>query len=138
MTGEPWRRRRRRRRRRQRQHKMQELAALTLRVQEMHAQLGVPPAAPAPQAEDELCVLCLDAPKDHIILPCGHQCVCKGVRRAAARTITSSASRKHRKVPRLAATASLRPLPHPPAGACGCDVDTTSCTPLASSAGRHS
>jgi hypothetical protein len=22
-------------------------------------------------------VLCLDAPKDHIIAPCGHQCVCR-------------------------------------------------------------
>jgi E3 ubiquitin-protein ligase MUL1 len=42
----------------------------------VQAQLGVPPAAPAPQAEEEMCVLCLDAPKDHIITPCGHQCVC--------------------------------------------------------------
>jgi hypothetical protein len=61
----------------------QEMAALTLsvqsdalRLQQVQAQLGVPPAAPAPQAEEEMCVLCLDAPKDHIITPCGHQCVC--------------------------------------------------------------
>jgi hypothetical protein len=68
----------------------QELAALTLsvqsdarrvqrdrlRVQQIQARLGVPPAATAPQAEEEMCVLCLDAPKDHIITPCGHQCVC--------------------------------------------------------------
>jgi hypothetical protein len=47
-----------------------------LRLQQMQAQLGVPPAAPTPQAGEELCVLCLDAPKDHIIAPCGHQCVC--------------------------------------------------------------
>ena len=36
------------------------------------------PAAPAPHpddAEETLCVLCLDAPKDHIIIPCGHICV---------------------------------------------------------------
>jgi hypothetical protein len=47
-----------------------------LRVQQIQARLGVPPAATAPQAEEEMCVLCLDAPKDHIITPCGHQCVC--------------------------------------------------------------
>jgi hypothetical protein len=45
-----------------------------LRLQQMQAQLGVPPVAP--QDEDKLCVLCLDAPKDHLIFPCGHQCVC--------------------------------------------------------------
>ena len=65
----------------------QELDALTLamhsaalRVQEMHARLGVvAPAAPAPQpeAEEVLCVVCMDAPKQHVILPCGHQCVCE-------------------------------------------------------------
>jgi hypothetical protein len=27
-------------------------------------------------AEDQ-CVLCFDAPKDHIILPCYHVCVCE-------------------------------------------------------------
>jgi hypothetical protein len=61
----------------------EEMAALTLsvqremlRLQQVQAQLGVPPAAPAPQAEEELCVMCFDAPKDHIIIPCGHQCVC--------------------------------------------------------------
>jgi hypothetical protein len=46
----------------------------TLRMQQMQARLGVPPAAS--QDEETLCVLCLDAPKDHIIAPCGHQCVC--------------------------------------------------------------
>ena len=59
----------------------EDLAALTLRMQsdalmaqQMQAQLGVPPATP--QDEETLCVLCLDAPKDHIIIPCGHRCVC--------------------------------------------------------------
>ena len=50
-----------------------------LRLQEAQAQLGsssvVPPAAP--QDEETLCVLCMDAPKDHMIAPCGHQCVCE-------------------------------------------------------------
>jgi hypothetical protein len=65
----------------------QELAALTLRaqsdalrmqqdalrMQQVQAQLGEPPAAPA---EETLCVVCFDAPKDHAFVPCGHQCVC--------------------------------------------------------------
>jgi hypothetical protein len=65
----------------------QDLAAATLRmqaeallVQQMQAQLGVPPAAPAPHpddAEENQCVMCFDAPKDHIIIPCGHVCVCE-------------------------------------------------------------
>jgi hypothetical protein len=59
-----------------------------LRMQQVQAQLGVPPAAPAPQAEETLCVLCFDAPKDHIILPCGHQCVCKGCAEQLTRTRT--------------------------------------------------
>ena len=50
-----------------------------LRLRQMQAQLGVPPAAPAlhPDDAEDQCVLCLDAPKDHIIIPCGHQCVCE-------------------------------------------------------------
>ena len=28
------------------------------------------------QAGEEDCVICLDAPKTHILAPCGHQCVC--------------------------------------------------------------
>jgi hypothetical protein len=66
----------------------EEVAYFTQRAEEARAQLntsGVPSlpaavAAPAPQpaadADETLCVLCLDAPKDHIIVPCGHQCVC--------------------------------------------------------------
>jgi hypothetical protein len=63
----------------------QELAALalsaqseTLRMQQVQARLGssvVPPALHL-DAEETQCVVCFDAPKDHIIVPCGHQCVC--------------------------------------------------------------
>ena len=61
-------------------------AADALRLQQVQAELGcsvVPPAepTPAPQSaadtDETLCVLCMDAPKDHIIIPCGHQCVCE-------------------------------------------------------------
>jgi hypothetical protein len=47
----------------------QEMAALTLRLQ----QLGVPPAAPAPHpdAEETQCVVCF-----HLIVLCGHLCLC--------------------------------------------------------------
>jgi hypothetical protein len=59
------------------------LQADALRMQQVQAQLGcsvVPPAAPAPHsdAEEMQCVVCFDAPKDHLIVPCGHQCVCAG------------------------------------------------------------
>jgi hypothetical protein len=64
------------------------VAALTLvmqsaamQLQQAQAQLGssgVPPAAPAPHldAEETMCVVCFDAPKEYAIVPCGHQCVC--------------------------------------------------------------
>jgi hypothetical protein len=67
----------------------EQVAAITLRVQndmlmlqQAQAQLGssvAPPAAPAPPDDDAVdqCVLCFDAPKDHIILPCYHVCVCE-------------------------------------------------------------
>jgi hypothetical protein len=55
----------------------QDLAAATLLVQQMQAQLGVPPAAPALGAEETQCVVCMDAAKTHIVLPCGHMCVCE-------------------------------------------------------------
>jgi hypothetical protein len=87
-----------------RQKMEQDLAALTLRMQndarrmrndallaqQMQAQLGVPPAAPAPQsdAEETQCVVCFDAPKDHIIVPCGHQCVCEACAELLTKTRT--------------------------------------------------
>jgi transcription elongation GreA/GreB family factor len=60
----------------QRLHDEEELAALTLRVQQVQARLGssvVPPA----DAEETMCVVCFDAPKDHILVPCYHLCVCE-------------------------------------------------------------
>ena len=81
-----------------RQQKEEEMAALTLRMQsdalqlqQMQAELGSGSGTPQPDEDETLCVLCLDAPKDHIIIPCGHQCVCgacaeklKGVKRNPA------------------------------------------------------
>jgi hypothetical protein len=64
----------------------EQVAALTLRMQsdalqlqEAHAQLGssVVPPAPHLDAEETQCVVCMDAPKDHIIVPCYHLCVCQ-------------------------------------------------------------
>ena len=82
----------------------EELAALTLsaqsdalrmrsgalRMQQVQAQLGVPPAAPAPHpdAEETMCVVCFDAPKDHIIVPCGHVCVCEACAEQLTKTRT--------------------------------------------------
>ena len=51
------------------------MASLTRRLQQMQAQLGssvAPPAAP----EETMCVVCMDAPKDCIVLPCMHLCAC--------------------------------------------------------------
>jgi hypothetical protein len=50
-----------------------------LRLQQMQARLGrsvVPPATPNPGAEETQCVVCMDAPKDRIVLPCMHLCAC--------------------------------------------------------------
>ena len=58
----------------------EETAALTLRLQQMQARLGVvAPAAPTPQpqAEEALCVVCMDAPKRCVVLPCMHMCTCE-------------------------------------------------------------
>jgi hypothetical protein len=64
----------------------EEMAAITLRMQsdalrlwQMQARVGssvVPPSVPHPDDEETQCVVCFDAPKDHAIVPCGHQCVC--------------------------------------------------------------
>jgi hypothetical protein len=50
-------------------------AADALRMQQMQAQLGssvAPPAAP----EETQCVVCMDAPKNRVVLPCMHLCAC--------------------------------------------------------------
>ena len=52
-------------------------AALALELQQMDAQLGAE-APEAPQLEEEaLCVVCMDAPKNHFIRPCMHMCTCE-------------------------------------------------------------
>jgi hypothetical protein len=56
--------------------KRERLAALALEVKQLQAELGSGSATPQPDAEETLCVVCMDAPKDHIIVPCGHMCVC--------------------------------------------------------------
>jgi hypothetical protein len=50
-------------------------AALALELQQVQTELGSGSGTPRPDEESQ-CVLCLDAPKDHIITPFGHQCVC--------------------------------------------------------------
>jgi hypothetical protein len=67
---------------------MQRMQRDALRLQQVQAQLGVPPAAPAPHPDDAegQCVLCFDAPKDHIILPCFHVCVCEACANLLTRT----------------------------------------------------
>jgi hypothetical protein len=62
----------------------EEIAALTsrmqsdaLRLHEMRARVGSSAVPAAHQdTEETMCVVCFDAPKDHLIVPCGHQCVC--------------------------------------------------------------
>jgi hypothetical protein len=48
-----------------------------LQLQQMRAQMGssvAPPVASHP--EETECVVCTDAPKDHLVLPCVHLCAC--------------------------------------------------------------
>jgi hypothetical protein len=61
--------------------KRERLAALTLGMQrdalevlQLQAELGSG-STPYPDEEDQ-CVVCFDAPKEYVIVPCGHQCVC--------------------------------------------------------------
>jgi hypothetical protein len=72
----------------------EELAVVTLRmqsdalrVQQMHAQLGSSSVAP-PDAEETMCVVCFDAPKEYAIVPCGHQCVCEACAEQLTKTRT--------------------------------------------------
>jgi hypothetical protein len=72
----------------------EELATLDTRRQQVQAKLGsssvAPPAAPAPHpdAEETMCVVCFDAPKDHAIVPCGHVCVCASCAEQLTKTRT--------------------------------------------------
>jgi len=34
-------------------------------------------SAPLPEAEGALCVVCMDAPKNHVMRPCMHMCTCE-------------------------------------------------------------
>jgi hypothetical protein len=59
----------------------EEAAYFAMRFQQVQAQLGVrgvrPAPAAAPQGEEELCVVCVDARKDRAMVPCGHVCACE-------------------------------------------------------------
>jgi hypothetical protein len=73
-----------------------ELVALSLRMQEVQQRLGssrTPPSAPTtpaphPDAEETMCVVCFDAPKDHLVLPCKHLCVCEACAEQLTKTRT--------------------------------------------------
>jgi hypothetical protein len=55
----------------------EEASALTMRLQQVQAELGSGSGTPHSDAEETMCVVCFDAPKDHIIVPCYHLCVCE-------------------------------------------------------------
>jgi hypothetical protein len=59
-----------------RQQLEERLAALALETQQVQAELGSGSGTSQPDAGETMCVVCMDAPKDHLIVPCGHQCVC--------------------------------------------------------------
>jgi len=60
----------------ERQQMEQEAAELTLRLQHVHAQLGVAPPAAQLVEEEVQCVVCMDERKQHVMMPCMHMCVC--------------------------------------------------------------
>jgi hypothetical protein len=57
--------------------KRERLAALALEVQQVQAELGTGSGTPHPDAEETQCVVCMDAPKNRVVLPCMHMCVCE-------------------------------------------------------------
>ena len=54
----------------------EQLASIALRMQQVQAELGSGSGTSQLGAEETLCVVCMDAPKDHIVLPCMHMCAC--------------------------------------------------------------
>ena len=60
-----------------RQQMVAELAALDLRTKQLHSELGSGSGTSQLDAEETMCVVCFDAPKDHLVLPCKHLCVCE-------------------------------------------------------------
>ena len=61
-------------------HHAHRLLRIGVRLQRVHARVGssvVPPAAPHPDAEETQCVVCMDAPRNRVVLPCMHMCVCE-------------------------------------------------------------
>jgi len=66
----------------------EEMAALAVRTQQVQAELGSGSGRPHPDAEETMCVVCFDAHKDHIIVPCGHMCVCASCAEKLTKTRT--------------------------------------------------
>jgi hypothetical protein len=60
-----------------RQQLEQEMEALDARRRQLQAELGSGSGTPQTDAEETMCVVCFDAPKEYAIVPCGHQCVCE-------------------------------------------------------------
>ena len=66
--------------------KRERLAAFVLEVQQLQAELGS--GSGTPDAEETQCVVCFDAPKDHLVLPCKHLCVCEACAEQLTKTRT--------------------------------------------------
>jgi hypothetical protein len=60
-----------------RQQMVAVLAALDLRTKHLQAELGSGSGTPQPDPEETQCVVCMDAPKNRVVLPCMHMCVCE-------------------------------------------------------------
>jgi hypothetical protein len=69
------------------------LGELAMETQQVQAQLAVvAPAASAPQAEaqEALCLVCMDAPKRYAMVPCMHMCACEECAQQLLLTVTRS------------------------------------------------
>jgi hypothetical protein len=71
-----------------RQQMVAELAALDLRTKQLHSELGSGSGTSQLDAEETQCVVCFDAPKDHLVLPCKHLCVCEACAEQLTKTRT--------------------------------------------------